>query len=117
MSGADSRSDKRDGWSASASRRHFSRAAVISVALIFGLTYSLTASLIALDLLDRGFSETLIGANAAMHALGVLAMAPFLPGLAVRFGPRPLIIAALVVSALILLSFPVVPSLLLWFPL
>jgi hypothetical protein len=42
----------------------FSTAAVIAAATIFGLTYSLSAPLIALDLDARGYSETFIGFNA-----------------------------------------------------
>ena len=34
------------------------------------------------------FDETAIGLNAAMHALGVLLIAPLLPRLAFRLGPR-----------------------------
>ena len=58
------------------------------MATIFGLTYSLSAALIALDLSESGFGESLIGANAAMHALGVLAMAFLLPRLVASVGLR-----------------------------
>jgi hypothetical protein len=58
---------------------------VIATATIFGLTYSLSAALIALDLAEQGAEESVIGVNAAMHALGVLAMALVLP----RLVPRP----------------------------
>ena len=92
-------------------------ATVIAVAAIFGLTYSLTAALIALDLAARGLSETFIGGNAAMHAVGVLGMAPLLPGLAVRYGPRRLILIALAASGILLLLIPLMPAVWLWFPL
>ena len=52
---------------------------MIATAAVFGLTYSLSAALIALDLAERGAPRSLIGINAAMHALGVLAIAPVLP--------------------------------------
>jgi len=51
---------------------YLSTAAVIATASIFGLTYSLTAPLIALQLAQRGYGEFYIGLNAAMHAAGVL---------------------------------------------
>ncbi|HTC16241.1 MAG TPA: MFS transporter [Steroidobacteraceae bacterium] len=98
-------------------RRLFSTAAVIAAATIFGLTYSLSAPLIALDLDKRGFSETFIGANAAMHAVGVLLIAPLLPRLAARLGARRLTLAGLALSALVLLAFPYAPSVYWWFPL
>jgi hypothetical protein len=77
----------------------FSAAAVIAAATIFGLTYSLSASLIGLDLDARGYSETFIGLNAGMHACGVLLIAPFMPWLAARVGARQLTLWALMLSA------------------
>jgi MFS family permease len=91
--------------------------AVIGAATIFGLTYSLTAPLIAFDLERQGQTEFVIGLNAAMHAVGVLLIAPFLPRLSLRFGPRLLIVVALVASAGLLLLFPVFPQLPVWFAL
>jgi MFS family permease len=96
---------------------YFSIAAVIATATVFGLTYSLTAPLIALQLAQRGYTEFYIGLNAAMHAAGVLLIAPVLPSLAVRFGARGLIVAALVLTSALLALFPLVPVVWLWFPL
>ncbi|MBP2231164.1 MFS family permease [Azospirillum agricola] len=93
-----------------------SRAAVIAIAMMFGLTYSLSAGLIALDLAARNLSETFIGANAAMHALGVLAMAVLLPRIVAALGIRRLVVGALVLAALVLAAFPATP-IWLWFPL
>ena len=98
-------------------QRVFSGAAVVATATMFGLTYSLSASLIALDLAERGFEETMIGLNAAMHALGVLAIAPLLPRIVGRLGARPLVMAALILAAIVLVLFPNVPLVWLWFPL
>lgn len=93
------------------------RGAVIMTAMMFGLTYSLSAALIALDLTARGLSESLIGANAAMHAVGVLVTAMILPRIVAFFGIRRLVIIALVVAALVLSAFPAIPLIWLWFPL
>lgn len=98
-------------------RRLISCASVILAASVFGLTYGLTAPLIAVDLAARGYTEWIIGANAAMHAAGVLLIAPLLPGLAVRFGPRCLIVLALLSSAVVLAIFPYTSWIWLWFPL
>lgn len=95
----------------------WSRAVVVLAAMIFGLTYSLSAALIALDLAERGFSDGFIGANAAMHAVGVLVMAFILPRIVSRVGMRRLVIVALAVAAVVLLLFPAAPSIWLWFPL
>lgn len=102
---------------AASSQRMFSAVAVVAAASIFGLTYGLSAPLIAVELAERGAGEFLIGLNAAMHALGVLAIAPILPRLAVRFGTRKLIFAALALSAAALAAFPFTPGIALWFPL
>ena len=101
----------------SPARRLVSQASVIVAATIFGLTYGLSAPLIAVDLAERGATEWLIGLNAAMHAVGVLIIAPFLPSLAVRFGPRVLLVGALALSAIVLAAFPYMPAVWLWFPL
>lgn len=93
-----------------------SRGAVIATAMMFGLTYSLSAALIALDLAKQNLGETLIGANAAMHALGVLVMAFLLPRIVAAVGVRRLVILALVLSAVVLAAFPATP-IWLWFPL
>ena len=102
---------------ASARRRTLSGAAVVAAAMIFGLTYSLSATLIALDLAERGLGDTAIGLNAAMQAVGVLVTAPFLPWLVGRFGVHSLMLGAIVVSAPTLAAFPFMPSTTYWFPL
>jgi MFS family permease len=96
---------------------YLSMAAVITTASIFGLTYSLTAPLIALQLAQRGYGEFYIGLNAAMHAAGVLLIAPLLPRLAGKFGARGLVVSALMLTAFLLALFPLVPAVWLWFPL
>jgi MFS family permease len=94
-----------------------SLAAVIATAAVFGLTYSLSAALIALDLAERGAGTSTVGLNAAMHALGVLAIALFLPRIVPRVGSRRTTLAALLLAAVVLALFPTVPGVWLWFPL
>ncbi len=94
-----------------------SRAAVILTATMFGLTYSLSAPLIALDMAQQGLSDALIGANAAMHAVGVLITAVLLPRLVAGLGPRRLILISLAASAVVLVAFGLVRVVWLWFPL
>ncbi|MCK4207362.1 MFS transporter [Brucella pituitosa] len=93
-------------------------AVVITVtATIFGLTYGLSAPLIALELAEAGFSESFIGANGAMYAVGVLLAAPFMPRLFGRFGFGRLARSALLGAGSILFLFPAAPFLWIWFPL
>jgi MFS family permease len=94
-----------------------SLAAVIATAAIFGLTYSLSATLIALDLAERGAPESVIGLNAAMHALGVLAIALVVPRVVPRVGPRRMTLGALVLAGSVLALFPATPGIWPWFPL
>lgn len=96
--------------------RLLSTAAVIVAATIFGLSYSLSAPLIAMSLAASGHSGSYIGLNAAMHALGVLLIAPVMPTLAARFGARTLAVAALVVTAVVLAAFARVTDVTWWFP-
>jgi MFS family permease len=94
----------------------FSLGAVIAAACIFGLTYGLSAPLIAQALAARGVGETLIGLNAALYAVGVLAVARWLPGFAERVGLRTGTALALLLVALVLPGFALA-ALWLWFPL
>lgn len=93
------------------------RVAIIAMAMVFGLTYSLSAALIALDLAGRDYGESVIGANAAMHAVGVLAMAFLLPRMTAAFGIRASVIGALVLAAGVLCLFPLLPLIAVWFAL
>lgn len=78
---------------------------VIFSVSVFSLTYGLSSPLISLKLLDEGFSESLIGLNAAMHALGVFLIAPFLPALFKRFPPLALMLVSLTGIAFIFVLF------------
>jgi MFS family permease len=73
--------------------------------------------LIAQVLNKRGLGETAIGLNAAMYALGVLAVALWLPRLAGRFGIREVMGIALFAVSVVLPAFPLSPWIFLWFPL
>ena len=90
---------------------------ITATATIFGLTYGLSAPLIALELSEAGYSESFIGANGAMYAVGVLWAAHFMPRLFGRFGFGHLAKSALVGAGSILLLFPAAPFVWTWFPL
>ncbi|WP_449415531.1 MFS transporter [Ochrobactrum teleogrylli] len=92
-------------------------AVVILTAAMFGLTYGLSAPLIALELSDAGYSEALIGVNGAMYAVGVLMIAPFLPALLKRFGFGRLAKGALLAAGGLFALFPASPFFWIWFPL
>ncbi|MFN1149917.1 MFS transporter [Serratia liquefaciens] len=79
---------------------------ILLAVMIFGLTYGLSAPLIAIRLVNEGYSEIFVGINAAMHAIGVFIVAPFLPVLCRRFNAKSLIIFSLFISCLVLCLFP-----------
>ncbi|CCP03777.1 major facilitator transporter [Erwinia amylovora Ea644] len=81
----------------------------IVAATLFGLIYGLSAPLIALRLAEQGYSTLQIGINAALHAAGVLLIAPLLPCLCRRFATQRLLQLALTAVAIVLLLF-------LWLP-
>ena len=88
--------------------------AVIFSVTVFSLTYGLSSPLIAFKLLNAGMSESAIGVNAAMHAVGVFLIAPFLPALFRRYPPLTLIVVSLCAIAVIFVLFSVV-SFPMWF--
>jgi MFS family permease/uncharacterized membrane protein HdeD (DUF308 family) len=92
-------------------------ASLIATGMIFGLSYGLTSPLIALVLTKMGYGEGFIGANAAMHAVGVLLIAPVLPRLAWRIGPKLPMAASLLLAAAVLMTFATSVPVWLWFPL
>jgi MFS family permease len=79
---------------------------ILLAVMIFGLTYGLSAPLIAIRLVNEGYSEIFVGINAAMHAVGVFIVAPFLPVLCRQFHAKTLIIFSLFISCLVLCLFP-----------
>ncbi|WP_235147536.1 MFS transporter [Franconibacter pulveris 601] len=85
------------------------KAGVITAVMVFGLTYGLTAPLVSLRLSAAGYSEGWIGLNAAMHAVGVFAIAPLLPALCRRFSPQALMRFSLFAIFLTLCLFPFAP--------
>ncbi|CAI1562256.1 MFS transporter [Serratia entomophila] len=79
---------------------------ILLAVMIFGLTYGLSAPLIAIRLVNEGYSEIFVGINAAMHAVGVFIVAPCLPVLCRRFHAKSLIVFSLFISCLVLCLFP-----------
>jgi MFS family permease len=82
---------------------------IILTVMIFGLSYGLSAPLIALKLTAAGFSELYVGVNAAMQAVGVFAVAPLLPMLCQRFSPKMLLALSLGATVVLLALFPFSP--------
>ncbi len=82
---------------------------------VFGLAFGMTFPLLSLILESRGFSETVIGINAAMMPIGILFFSPLIPVISGRLGSRNMAVIAAFLNALIMLAYPVFDSLEAWF--
>ena len=89
-------------------------AAVAAIA-VFGFALGLMFPLLSLILAERGYSDDLIGLNAAMSPIGILASSLMIPSLARRFGVKPVILGAAFSTALIVLAYKVLWSVEWWF--
>jgi MFS family permease len=97
--------------------RRASFAAVLAAVAVFGFVLGVTYPMLALALESRGVSNTMIGVNGAMEALGILVCAFFGPQIATRLGALRYMIASLIVTALSLVSFGLVENPIAWMPL
>lgn len=89
--------------------------AAIATIVVVDIGTGLTLPLLALILEARGVEAWLIGLNAAMAPLGIILFGPFMPRIAERVGVKRLAQVSMVATALILIAFPLFPSLWLWF--
>lgn len=78
---------------------------IIMSVSIYALTYGLSSPLIALQLKENNITESIIGLNAAMHALGVFSIAPFLPYIFKKYEPKGILLVSLSSSALLIILF------------
>jgi len=90
--------------------------ASITAVGVFCLTTGLSYPLLALILEDMGASSGLIGLNAAMGPIGIILSAPFVPGLARKFGAWFICVTSLCSSAVLLLMLAVFRDVMIWFP-
>lgn len=89
--------------------------AAIAAITIFGFAFGLMFPLLSLILEERGYSDDVIGINAAMSPLGILLSSVFIPVAARRFGARNVSLAAAFATALLILAYKAFPSLSAWF--
>ena len=89
--------------------------AVIASISVVGMTFGITSPLLSLILERQGASFTMISLNTAMAAAGSIAFAPFLPGLARRFGTANVLIASIALILVSISLLPVFPNIWAWF--
>jgi MFS family permease len=89
--------------------------AACAAVIVFGFALGLTYPLLSLVLESRGVSASMIGLNAAMAPIGIVAFSVFIPVLARRWGTRNVAMTAAFLTACVLLSYRVFPSIEAWF--
>jgi MFS family permease len=95
--------------------RRWGLTAVLTSAVVTGLTIGMTIPLIALTMTAAGTGAAVVGLNAAMAALGVLVVAPLAPWLIARLGLVETLVLGALASAISLVLFPVFDSVVVWF--
>ncbi len=91
--------------------------AAVTCVTVVGIGLSLSIPLLSIEMERRGASSTLIGLNTAVAGIASICTVPFVPRLAARVGVAPLLGLALLVGAVSLALFPLLPGIALWFPL
>jgi len=89
--------------------------AAIATIVVADIGFGLTYPLLNIILESRRVDAAVIGLNAAMGPLGIILSGPFIPRLVARFGGRRLALAAMIAIIVVLLSFPLFPSIGVWF--
>jgi MFS family permease len=89
--------------------------AAIATIVVADIGFGLTYPLLNVVLEARRVDAAVIGLNAAMGPLGIIAAGPLIPLLARSVGGKRLALAAILAIILVLLSFPLLPSLGVWF--
>jgi MFS family permease len=106
-----------DGLSLSTADRRRSLAAVITCMTLVGVTVGLTYPLLSLILEERGYSSTIIGLNAAMPAIAMLILSPFLPHAIQRIGLKPFLTGCILAEAALILGLRAFDTIYFWFAL
>jgi len=90
---------------------------LIACLTVLDVTMGLTYPLLALILESRGHSTFVVGLNAAMMPIGLIASSPFVPKITRRVGGVPFVLACVLVTAAMLALLKVLPWLGVWFAL
>ena len=89
--------------------------AAIAAITVFGFALGLMFPLLSLLLEQRGYSDDVIGLNAAMSPIGILIFSVVIPTLSRRYGHKRVALVAALVTALLILSYKVLWPIEWWF--
>jgi len=89
--------------------------AAIAAVTVFGFTLGLMFPLLSLIMEERGVSADVIGYNAAMQPLGIVLSVFVIPPAVRRFGAKRTVIGAAILTAAVILCYPMTPVFWWWF--
>lgn len=89
--------------------------AAVAAITVFGFTLGLMFPLLSLILEKQGVAPHIIGYNTAMQPLGIVLSVFAIPPLVRRFGAKAAVICAAVLTALVILAYPLLPVFWWWF--
>ena len=89
--------------------------AAIAAITVFGFTFGLMFPLLSLIQEAHGVPSSLIGVNAAMHPLGIVLSVFAIPYVVRRFGTKRAVIGAGLLTAVVIVSYPLFPISPWWF--
>jgi MFS family permease len=89
--------------------------AAIAAITVFGFALGLMFPLLSLVMEKNGVSSEVIGYNTAMQPLGILVAGFIVPLMTRRFGTKPVAIAAAILTASLILTYPFMPIFWGWF--
>lgn len=89
--------------------------AAISAITVFGFTLGLMFPLLALIMEKQGVAPGIIGYNSAMQPLGIVLSVFAIPPFVRRFGAKRTVIGAGILTAAVILCYPMVPIFWWWF--
>jgi MFS family permease len=97
------------------SQRWINLFAAIAAITVFGFALGLMFPLLSLVMEKHGVSPKVIGYNTAMQPLGILIAGFVVPLMTRRFGTKPVAIAAAILTAALILTYPFIPIFWGWF--
>lgn len=89
--------------------------AAIAAIAVFGFTFGLMFPLLSLIMESRGVPPHIIGYNAAMHPLGIMLSVFVIPFVVRRFGAKRAVIGAALLTAAVIVCYPLFPVFWWWF--
>ena len=89
--------------------------AAIAAISVFGFTFGLMFPLLSLIMESQGVPPHIIGYNAAMHPLGIMLAVFVIPVVVRRFGAKRAVIAAGLLTAAVIVCYPLFPVFWWWF--